>query len=210
VDDRITSLLTGGQCLIDLGCGDGQFLDDIGDRYETAIGIDIGTTRRPRRSGVQGQWIYILADLDDSIPVRSWCAEVVHANQVIEHIRNPLALVVEAHRVLKSGGVLLMTTPNVRYLVHIWRLLVRGWGPITSDLGKRTLTDWDDGHIHFLTSIDLEWIAREAGFSHARTTALIGRTGRLRQLRRMLGRISGFRLVKSFLSGNILLIAIKE
>jgi SAM-dependent methyltransferase len=209
VDERIASLLRGGHCLLDLGCGDGGFLDAVASRYRMAIGIDLRATCGPERRGVR-QWTYMTADLDDGIPAESWSADAIHSNQVIEHVKNPLAFLAETHRVLRSGGVLVVTTPNVRYLPHVWRLLVRGQGPITSRRGNRTLTDWDDGHIHFLTPTDLEWASRRVGFHLVRTSALVNRSGRLRPVRKILDRASRLEPVKSFLSGNTLLVAVKQ
>jgi methionine biosynthesis protein MetW len=208
MDERITSLLRGEHCLLDLGCGDGWFLDGIGERYRLAIGIDIQLTCSPNGS-VTRSWRHVVGDLDAGIPVASSSADVVHANQVIEHLKNPLAFLTEAHRVLRPGGCLIVTTPNIRYLRHLWLLVVRGRGPITSARAMRTLTEWDDGHIHFFTPSDLAWVAQQAGFSTVRTAALIDRSGPLRALRAALDRMSSARPVKSFLSGNTMLVGYK-
>jgi methionine biosynthesis protein MetW len=208
MDSRVISLLTGNECVLDLGCGDGWFLERLGNRYEVAIGIDIDTPNELRASKYQS-WSYVRGDLDSGIPVRTSCADVVHANQVIEHLKNPLAFLTEAYRTLKPGGRLIITTPNVRYVRHLWRLAARGHGPITSTRATRTVTEWDDGHIHFFTPTDLVWIASQAGFSIVRTAALVDRAGRYPLLRVTLDRLAGGRLVKSFLSGNTLLLAHK-
>jgi len=201
---RVDAHLRGARTLLDLGCGDGTWLDQLS--LEDAIGIDIASadTRPAGR-----QWRFISADLDHGIPIDDRWADGVRANQVIEHIRNPVRFLSEVHRVLRPDGVFVATTPNVRYLPHLMRLAVRGRRPMTSSDAQRTATNWDDGHIHFFTARDLEWLAEAAGFRNYRTEALVDVEGHLRPLRRGLDRLRRNALVKGFLTGNLLLIARK-
>jgi len=201
---RVDAHLRGARTLLDLGCGDGTWLDQLS--LEDAIGIDIAfAAARPAGR----QWRFISADLDHGIPIDDRWADGVRANQVIEHIRNPVRFLSEVHRVLRPDGVFVATTPNVRYLPHLMRLAVRGRGPMTSGDAQRTATNWDDGHIHFFTARDLEWLAEAAGFRNYRTEALVDVEGHLRPLRRGLDRLRRNALVKGFLTGNLLLIARK-
>jgi SAM-dependent methyltransferase len=205
---RVDRYFAGGHLVIDLGCGDGSWIDSVRDRYEHAIGFDIAPIEESRTRPVNG-WEFVRADLNAGIPLPDGCADAIHANQVIEHIASPLHLLAEAHRTLRPGGVFLATTPNIRYLRHVFRLIVGGEGPMTSGDALRTKATWDDGHIHFFTAKDLDWIAKTAGFSRVRTEALIALTGPGWGLRRALDRLRGQGLVKGFLTGNIMLIARK-
>lgn len=125
---------SGGDLVIDVGCGDGAPLDHVGDMYRAAVGFDISSERFSRRTDTPGQWSFVLADLNRGIPVASGAADAVHANQVIEHLANPLQFAEEVWRVLRPGGVLVAMTPNVRYVPHVWRLVVRG--PRSSDVWR--------------------------------------------------------------------------
>ena len=196
----------GGEAVVDLGCGDGFWLDIVAPRYEKAIGIDVSTERQDRRKQEPKGWEFLLADLSTGIPLRTESIDAAHANQVIEHIRNPLAFALEVRRVLRPGGIFVATTPNVRYARHLARLVVRGQGPLTSARpDNRTLEQWDDGHLHYLTPHDLEWIAGHAGFASSKTSALIDVSGSL--IRPLLDRWSHLSLVKQFLSGNTVIVA---
>lgn len=209
LDNRVARFLAGGNLVIGVGCGEGLPLDDVGHLFGPAVGFDISAERFARRQTALRGWTFVLADLNRGIPVRSACADAVHANQVIEHVANPLYFVNEVQRVLRPGGVFVATTPNVRYLAHIWRLVVRGQGPVTSADRCRTPSDWDSGHIHFFTPSDLLWIGRSSGFSEVRSSALVADSGRLAILRRAFDRHSDNTVVKNFLSGNTLLVAVK-
>jgi hypothetical protein len=88
-------------------------------------------------------------------------------------------------------------------------LAIRGAGPLTSEAALRTPDVWDDGHIHFFTAHDLEWLARTAGFSRIRTEALIALDGRMRYLRQRLNLVRSRAAVKGLLCGNLALAAWK-
>jgi len=207
-DSRTAGLFTGGKLVLDLGCGHGYWLDVVGSRYEQAIGIDVSTARFSERPSAPSSWTFLQRDLAEGLPVDSDSVDAVHANQLIEHVPNPLSLALEVHRVLRVGGLFVATTPNIRYIKHIARLVVKGEGPATTALpAKWTPELWDGGHLHYFTPDDLEWIARQAGFSSFRTSALIALNES--PLRRLLDRLSAAWPVRQFLSGNTLLVARK-
>jgi SAM-dependent methyltransferase len=208
MDSRIARLLAGGEVLVDAGCGDGNALDAIAGRYRVAVGMDIDKQRMARRTEPRRAWTFALVDLNGSIPLSSETVDAVHANQVIEHLCNPLHFAVEALRVLRPRGVFVVTTPNVRYLPYVWSLVVKGSGP-RSSREERTVDSWDCGHIHFFTPSDLTWVMREAGFREVKTRALIGTAGRLQFARSLLDRWASAAPVKNFLSGNTLLVGVK-
>jgi ubiquinone/menaquinone biosynthesis C-methylase UbiE len=101
----VDELFQGGELLIDLGCGDGRWLDEIGPRYRTAVGVDVN--RGPIDQRVTGPvgWQFIEADLDVGLPFADAVADAIHANQVIEHLREPGLMLREARRILRPGGL---------------------------------------------------------------------------------------------------------
>lgn len=204
-DSRTDAAMRGATRLVDLGCGNGWWLDQ--HPAAEAIGIDIasGTTPPP----ADRSWTFISANLDHGIPIGDEWADAVRANQVIEHISNPVRFFKEVHRVLRPRGIFVATTPNIRYVKHLAKLALIGQGPMTSGGEERTETSWDDGHIHFFTARDLEWLAETTGFGDYRTEALVDLDGRARTARRILDRLRARGVVKGVMTGNLLLIARK-
>ena len=209
MDSRVAQILAGGEVVVDAGCGDGNALDAVAGRYRIALGIDISEQRMAGRAEPRRGWAFAFVDLNGGIPLSSETVDAVHANQVIEHLGNPLHFAVEAFRVLRPRGILVVTTPNVRYLPHVWRLVARGIGPPMMSEKERTMDSWDFGHIHFFTPSDLTSVMREAGFRDVKTRALIATDGRPRFPRSLLDRWASAAPVKNFLSGNTLLVAVK-
>lgn len=194
--------------MVDLGCGSGALLEALEDQFEARIGLDVSTRRLEQsESGRAHSWQFRQADLNGAFPLESSSVDAVIANQVIEHIVNPISFCNEIHRVLKPGGRCVVTTPNIRYLRNIARILVAGHGPRTA-CGETLDGAWDDGHIHYFTHRDLREIMAQIGFRVVRSRALvdIGDNG---AVRRVLDSRSDSWLIREFLSGNILVWAEK-
>ena len=92
-----------GGITLDIGCGDAK---------SGTIGID--TRRTP--------CVDIIADAYN-LPFRDRTFERVFMYEVLEHLRSPLDVLNEAHRVLNDGGVILCSTPNVYWIGRIVKIL---------------------------------------------------------------------------------------
>ncbi|HDH07750.1 MAG TPA: class I SAM-dependent methyltransferase [Candidatus Moranbacteria bacterium] len=207
LDPRIEKYLSFSKVFIDLGCGSGETLDALVGRYETLIGIDAFETRHKMRKAAPIGWEFSRADLNQPFPLPADYADTVFANQVIEHIADPRFFASEIYRVLRKDGVSIITTPNVRYIKQIWRIVVRGLGPCTAN-GEQLDGPWDDGHVHYFTHKDLRNVFKAAGFSSLMSQALID-LSQDNWIRRILDHYASTAPVREFLSGNILLVAKK-
>jgi len=97
--------------VLEAGCGEGYGADLIADVANSVIGLDYDDSavthvraRYPRVDMRQGN----LAEL----PLADGAVDVVVNFQVIEHLWDQGQFVAECLRVLRPGGVLLMSTPN--------------------------------------------------------------------------------------------------
>ena len=208
MDSRQKKFIGSGHCVVDLGCGAGEMLSALAGQFEQRIGLDAFTVRLEQSSAAQSRdWEHRIADLNLPFPLDTASVDAVIANQVIEHIVDPVRFVTEIHRVLRPGGRCMITTPNIRYIRNIAHLLFSGHGPRTAN-GVRLEGDWDGGHIHYFTHRDLTETCAEVGFREIHSQALIDMRGNSR-MRRLLDRNAGNYLIREFLSGNIMLQAIK-
>lgn len=101
---------------LDLGCGTGMLLEDLKTRGK-AVGLDFSPIAlsycRERNLAALGR-----ADVG-YLPIRTQSVDVVTALDLVEHVRDDRALLGEIYRVLKPGGMVLMTVPAHKAL----------WGP---------------------------------------------------------------------------------
>lgn len=200
------ALIGAGRVVVDCGCGDGRLLAAHEGRFAVRVGIDrqllCGDDVKQSRG-----FEFKAGDLNEELPLPQNYADALAANQVIEHIVNPYHFAREALRVLVPGGRCVITTPNVRYIKVIGRLLFTGDGLRTA--GGNTLDgEWDDGHLHYFTHRDLRSLFLSVGFSKVCSIAQIG-FGSDGAIRRTLARLNGNYIVREFLSGCIMLCAVK-
>ncbi len=68
-------------------------------------------------------YLYDSNSISSRIQVPDDSIDLVIAGEVFEHLTSPLHFIKEISRVLKKGGILFLTTPNVCYMGNILRLL---------------------------------------------------------------------------------------
>ena len=97
-----------GRTVLDLGCGLGGYTRALGERGFDAIGLDVeeAYVQRAREHGVRAE------TYDGArIPLEDGAVDTVVAVEVIEHVPDPRAFLLEARRVARRN--VLLTTPNV-------------------------------------------------------------------------------------------------
>ncbi len=145
--------------LLDVGCGDGVIQHFLGNRVGRIYGVD--SSKEMLKIAAKRGLNVKLVDLDvKRLPFNSNFFDVVTCLDVIEHVRDPKALLVKMNRVLKRGGNLIIATPNIRFSNHLYELIIKGRFPKTS-------TDtslYDGGHLHFFTYTDLVKLLESVGF----------------------------------------------
>ena len=82
-------------------------------------------------------------DLNGRIPFDDASFDVCFSIEVIEHLNNPQNIINEAHRVLKPGGMLFLSTPNVNSIAQKLRFLFSDEFQWFRDKDHKIL-----GHIH--------------------------------------------------------------
>jgi SAM-dependent methyltransferase len=107
----------------DIGCGTGDDLRQIRDRYAPAslIGSDLLPWLPDDLSDVQfleGDALWALSQIDN--------VDRLLMVETIEHLEAPWTALRAAARKVAPNGLLIVTTPNVRSLRHRLDLLVRG------------------------------------------------------------------------------------
>lgn len=122
---------------LDIGCADGR-ITKLLSKYigaEEVYGIDISNSllRSARLKGIR----VLNLDVDkESLPFRSNYFDLVTVFEVIEHLFDPDFVLQEIYRVLKSRGLLLISTPNLSYWLNRF-LFVFGYKPYGMELSTK-------------------------------------------------------------------------
>jgi SAM-dependent methyltransferase len=159
-------------CIIDVGCGDGAAAGLAAQRNpgHRMIGLDwsAGSLRRARRLGLT----VVQAGID-GLPVASQAADVVIMSELIEHLVDTDAALDEISRVLKPGGSLLLSTPNLAAWYNRG-LLAFGVQPVFSEVSLRGVYGRPGhqvaGHLHLFTRSALVGLLAARGFGRVRVT----------------------------------------
>lgn len=99
--------------LLDCGCGDGEFTVRLANRARVAEAYGVERVdERIAEAGDRGV-IVTKADLNDPLPYRDHFFDIIHANQIIEHLFNVDLFLAEAWRVLRADGYAIFSTNNL-------------------------------------------------------------------------------------------------
>lgn len=103
---RVKKYLGKGLVLCDIGCGNGTFLRTMAPYVSWAYGFD-----KKAIESESGNVTIKKMQLADGIPLESGSADCVTMMAVLEHLEAAHDTLGECHRIIKPGGLILMTTP---------------------------------------------------------------------------------------------------
>jgi ubiquinone/menaquinone biosynthesis C-methylase UbiE len=163
-----------GQAVLDVGCGPGTITCDLADRVAPGpvIGIDasaqvVAEASASATSGAAPPARSVSFEVGDLFHLRfaDRSFDVVHAHQVLQHLGDPVAALVEMGRVCRPGGVVAVRDadyPAMRYFPDDPELdrAFAAYGTLT----RRNGAQWDAGRrlLHY---------ARAAGFTEVAPSA---------------------------------------
>lgn len=170
--------------MIDLGCDEGSWTEKLGEKIcsRNLFGSEVVEDRRLlcEKKGIRTYDF----DLNVPFPIESNSFDVVHSNQVIEHLYDTDNFISECFRILKPGGYTLVSTVNLASWHNIMAL-VFGFQPFDfanistkgtignpfslwkGEISENELKSWQ--HIRLFTPYALTDFHKRYGFTHIET-----------------------------------------
>jgi 2-polyprenyl-3-methyl-5-hydroxy-6-metoxy-1,4-benzoquinol methylase len=153
-----------GMRVLDVGCAEGRFAAEIAAAGAEAIGIDVA--EEPLRRARELRPEIELRRLEESQPwpFADSSFDLVWAGEVIEHVADTATWLSELRRVLRSGAVLLLSTPeNGRLELVLAALSPRSFARRFDPRGE---------HVRFYSRATLSRLIEDFGFEDVRVQSV--------------------------------------
>jgi 2-polyprenyl-3-methyl-5-hydroxy-6-metoxy-1,4-benzoquinol methylase len=108
---RIQQFIKPGK-ILDIGCGRGLFLNVMQRGGWDAIGTEFNEETASHATNAYGLKIFP-GDITQH-KLKSESIDAININQVLEHLKNPHEVIKESHRLLRSGGIVIISVPDLR------------------------------------------------------------------------------------------------
>lgn len=137
--------------LLDAGAGTGELSDAL-----KRAGFDVSSCDIRPEDFRHGKCRRV--DLNGKVPYRKNRFDHMVCSEVVEHVENPHSLLREANRVLKKGGYLVISTPNIANVFSRVKFLLTGKFFCFSDEERRL------GHLNPVTWWEMKEALQKHGF----------------------------------------------
>lgn len=168
---------------LDVGCniGTDMFMLSLGKENRIFfVGTDVALSAasygsRLAKKRKNGNVYFNVHDANCDFPFKDNVFDIIICSEVIEHIKSPICLIKEFHRMLKINGILIISTPNknpfLSYVLGVFPFLKRKinqqrkWdfsrmGDIGVDADK-----WDhEAHISLMSFSEMKVALKKNGF----------------------------------------------
>jgi ubiquinone/menaquinone biosynthesis C-methylase UbiE len=155
--DRIAIKNIKGDCILDIGCGDGKITKVMSNIYHIC-GIDVceEALKQAKRRGYN--WVHCLDINKEYLPDDDSFFDTALCLEVLEHLTDPIFALAEINRVLKFNGRLIISTNNIACIYSRLALLFGFF----CDFHDFQLVPC---HIRFYTIARMKYILKLMGFS---------------------------------------------
>lgn len=138
--------------VLDIGCWNGDFLKLLPETWEKT-GMDL-----VRHKSLPVNVGFIPGSAAERLPFSEGSYDLVFAGEIIEHLLDTSKFLLECQRVLKTWGLLLLTTPNLSCWLNLkqWFSLDQPWC-VDSDSEQ-------NGHVRYLAPKVLMRMLIDTGF----------------------------------------------
>lgn len=108
--------------ILDIGCGNSLWNKD----NISVIGLDICEAMLKYNSNKAAGSFFIKSDISAGLPIKNGSINTVVITEVLEHIQPYVFLIEEIKRVLKKGGIVIVSVPYGK-LPGVWGLIFPIW-----------------------------------------------------------------------------------
>ena len=154
-----TAAETAQMRVLDIPCGAGGFAQRVIKRGAACVPPDIADNM----SVEEGRADFAPADMDQPLPFGDSAFTDIVCIDGIEHIRRGFDFIRECQRILKPGGRIILSTPNISSARSRWRWFLTGHhNKCKSPLNEERVTPLH--HVNMLSYPDIRYLLHSNGF----------------------------------------------
>jgi 2-polyprenyl-3-methyl-5-hydroxy-6-metoxy-1,4-benzoquinol methylase len=144
--------------ILDVGCSVGNF----GEFLKSERSIEVwGVEVDEQAAEVAAKKLdnVICGGFGDNLNLPVEHFDCIIFNDVLEHMVDPQVALVYAKQLLRDGGKIVASIPNVRYFDNLWSLLIhKNWEYVDSGILDKT-------HLRFFTVNSIPYLFRNSGYN---------------------------------------------
>jgi ubiquinone/menaquinone biosynthesis C-methylase UbiE len=106
--------------VLDVGCGEGYFAAALVRAHAEVLAVDVASEPLRRALERHPDLDTRLVEPEAALPLDDSSFDVVWAGETIEHVADTARWLSEVRRVLRSGGMLVLSTPDHGLLSRLW------------------------------------------------------------------------------------------
>lgn len=151
---------TKGKYILDVGCGNGMVIRELVKKHDFVIGLDGSKLKLDRaRKNLKGHKFQLIHGYAESyMPDRQF--DTVILSNVLEHVAEPVSLLVKIHKWLNPTGKVIATVPNADSLPRTIGLI----SGFIKNKKQLTVQDEAKGHLRVYDKFSLEKVFKDCGF----------------------------------------------
>ncbi len=186
--------------LLDIGCGQGYLLEHALQRGWGVEGLEPSKTWAHRTATRLGVKVRAQRIEEADLPMNSY--DVIFSDSVIEHLAQPQVMMELAWRVLRTGGLVYLVTPNADALVNHFRSVVfRCTGSRRSAYIEPLCSPY---HVVGFTPHSLSVLADRSGFEVLHLWVRHGKEEALKEERYSASKVKSIALWPVLLAGELM------
>ena len=201
-EDLIRLIPLQAKNILEVGCAAGMTGKALKERgLAEIVGIEVNKEVAQKAQSYYDK--LIVGDVEKiKLPFKKTHFDCILYGDVLEHLVDPWKLLEEHKILLKKGGIIICSIPNVRHYRVIKKLIFQGeWEYAASGI-------MDRAHLRFFTLNSIRRMLKEAGFEIKEIKGLIRRPNSFHWLK-LLNRLFWNRL-RDFLVRQYIVVAVKK
>jgi 2-polyprenyl-3-methyl-5-hydroxy-6-metoxy-1,4-benzoquinol methylase len=144
--------------VLDVGCGTGSFGASLRKRAGCEVwGVESNARSIPKAEENLDKVLHGYFGPESDLP--SGYFDCIVFNDVLEHMPDPASALALARALLRSGGYVVASIPNIRHFPTVWRLVICG------EWEYKEFGILDKTHLRFFTRLSIIRLFQEAGFT---------------------------------------------